>query len=62
VTYRVSATGEQYLVIAAGGHPKIIEERLGDFSLRFCTSLDQLMFEQAVGAGISIRRFNLLRS
>jgi glucose dehydrogenase len=28
VTYRVSATGKQYLVIAA--HPKITEEKLGD--------------------------------
>jgi len=27
---RVSATGKQYLVIAAGGHPKITEEKLGD--------------------------------
>jgi len=27
---RVSATGMQYLVIAAGGHPKITEEKLGD--------------------------------
>jgi len=24
------ATGKQYLVIAAGGHPKITEEKLGD--------------------------------
>jgi len=30
MTYRVSATGKQYLVIAAGGHPKITEEKLGD--------------------------------
>jgi len=28
--FRVSATGKQYLVIAAGGHPKITEEKLGD--------------------------------
>jgi glucose dehydrogenase len=30
LTYGVSATGKQYLVIAAGGHPKITEEKLGD--------------------------------
>jgi len=30
MTYRLSATGKQYLVIAAGGHPKITEEKLGD--------------------------------
>ena len=30
MTYRVSATGKQYVVIAAGGHPKITEEKLGD--------------------------------
>jgi len=62
MTYRVSATGKQYLVIAAGGHPKITEEKLGDSLSAFATSLDQLMFEQAPGAGISIRRFNLLGS
>jgi quinoprotein glucose dehydrogenase len=30
MTYRISAAGKQYLVIAAGGHPKITEEKLGD--------------------------------
>jgi quinoprotein glucose dehydrogenase len=30
MTYRVDASGKQYLVIAAGGHPKITEEKLGD--------------------------------
>ena len=35
MTYRVSATGKQYLVIAAGGHPKITEEKLGDSLVAF---------------------------
>jgi len=30
MTYRVAAADKQYLVIAAGGHPKITEEKLGD--------------------------------
>jgi quinoprotein glucose dehydrogenase len=34
ITY-VSSTGKQYLVIAAGGHPKISEEELGDALLAF---------------------------
>jgi quinoprotein glucose dehydrogenase len=35
MTYRVSPTGKQYLVIAAGGHPKITEEKLGDSLVAF---------------------------
>jgi quinoprotein glucose dehydrogenase len=35
MTYRVSAAGKQYLVIAAGGHPKITEEKLGDSLVAF---------------------------
>ena len=35
MTYRVSASGKQYLVIAAGGHPKITEEKLGDSLVAF---------------------------
>jgi quinoprotein glucose dehydrogenase len=30
ITYRLSSNGKQYLVIAAGGHPKLTEEKLGD--------------------------------
>jgi len=35
MTYRLSAGGKQYLVIAAGGHPKITEEKLGDYLVAF---------------------------
>lgn len=35
MTYRVSASGKQYVVIAAGGHPKITEEKLGDSLVAF---------------------------
>jgi quinoprotein glucose dehydrogenase len=35
MTYRVSATSKQFLVIAAGGHPKITEEKLGDSLVAF---------------------------
>jgi len=35
MTYRLSASGKQYLVIAAGGHPKITEEKLGDSLVAF---------------------------
>ena len=35
MTYRTSATGKQYVVIAAGGHPKITEEKLGDSLVAF---------------------------
>ena len=35
MTYRVSASGKQYVVIAAGGHPKITEEKLGDTLVAF---------------------------
>ena len=35
MTYRVSSTGKQYLVIAAGGHPKITEEKLADSLVAF---------------------------
>jgi quinoprotein glucose dehydrogenase len=35
ITYRVSSAGKQYLVIAAGGHPKIPEEPLGDALVAF---------------------------
>jgi glucose dehydrogenase len=30
MTYLVEQNGRQYLVIGAGGHPKITEESLGD--------------------------------
>jgi quinoprotein glucose dehydrogenase len=35
MTYRLGATGKQYLVIAAGGHPKITEESLSDALVAF---------------------------
>ena len=35
MTYRVEQNGKQYLVIAAGGHPKITEESLGDELVAF---------------------------
>jgi glucose dehydrogenase len=35
MTYRLSANGKQYLVIAAGGHPKLTEEKLGDTLVAF---------------------------
>jgi quinoprotein glucose dehydrogenase len=35
MTYTVGANGKQYLVIAAGGHPKITEESLGDSLVAF---------------------------
>jgi quinoprotein glucose dehydrogenase len=35
MTYRLSANGKQYIVIAAGGHPKITEESLGDALVAF---------------------------
>lgn len=35
MTYRLASTGKQYLVIAAGGHPKITEESLGDSLVAF---------------------------
>jgi quinoprotein glucose dehydrogenase len=35
MTYRLAANGKQYLVIAAGGHPKITEESLGDALVAF---------------------------
>ena len=35
MTYRLGGTGKQYLVIAAGGHPKITEEELGDSLVAF---------------------------
>src|SRR5580658_4832278 len=35
MTYRVGPAGKQYLVIAAGGHPKIPEEPMGDALLAF---------------------------
>jgi quinoprotein glucose dehydrogenase len=35
MTYRLAANGKQYLVIAAGGHPKITEEKLGDSLVAF---------------------------
>jgi quinoprotein glucose dehydrogenase len=35
MTYRVGATGKQYVVIAAGGHPKIPEEKQGDALVAF---------------------------
>ena len=35
MTYTLGANGKQYLVIAAGGHPKITEESLGDSLVAF---------------------------
>jgi quinoprotein glucose dehydrogenase len=35
MTYRLSANGKQYVVIAAGGHPKINEESLSDALVAF---------------------------
>ena len=35
MTYRLSTTSKQYVVIAAGGHPKITEEKLGDSLVAF---------------------------
>jgi quinoprotein glucose dehydrogenase len=35
MTYRIGRTGKQYLVIAAGGHPKITEESLNDALVAF---------------------------
>jgi len=35
MTYRLVGSGKQYLVIAAGGHPKITEEKLGDALIAF---------------------------
>jgi len=35
MTYRLASSGKQYLVVAAGGHPKITEEKLGDALVAF---------------------------
>jgi quinoprotein glucose dehydrogenase len=35
MTYRLATNGKQYLVIAAGGHPKIREEKLSDALVAF---------------------------
>jgi quinoprotein glucose dehydrogenase len=35
MTYRLGVGGKQYLVIAAGGHPKITEELLSDALVAF---------------------------
>jgi quinoprotein glucose dehydrogenase len=35
MTYRLGSNGKQYLVIAAGGHPKITEESLSDALIAF---------------------------
>jgi quinoprotein glucose dehydrogenase len=35
MTYRLGSNGNQYLVIAAGGHPKITEESLSDALMAF---------------------------
>jgi quinoprotein glucose dehydrogenase len=35
MTFRLASSGKQYLVIAAGGHPKITEEKLGDALVAF---------------------------
>jgi quinoprotein glucose dehydrogenase len=35
MTYSLGSTGKQYLVIAAGGHPRISEEALGDALIAF---------------------------
>jgi len=35
MTYQLGPNGKQYVVIAAGGHPKITEEPLGDALVAF---------------------------
>jgi quinoprotein glucose dehydrogenase len=35
MTYRLGANGKQYVVVAAGGHPKITEESLSDALVAF---------------------------
>jgi len=35
MTYRLANSRKQYLVVAAGGHPKITEEKLGDALVAF---------------------------
>ncbi len=35
MTYRLGRNGKQYLVVAAGGHPKITEEKLSDAVVAF---------------------------
>jgi glucose dehydrogenase len=35
MTYRLTSSGKQYVVVAAGGHPKITEEKLGDALVAF---------------------------
>jgi quinoprotein glucose dehydrogenase len=35
MTYKVTATGKQYVVVAAGGHAKISEEQVGDTLVAF---------------------------
>jgi glucose dehydrogenase len=35
MTYQLNSKGKQYLVIAAGGHAKITEEKLGDALVAF---------------------------
>ena len=35
MTYRLGANGKQYVVIAAGGHAKITEEKPGDALVAF---------------------------
>jgi len=35
MTYRLHVDGKQYVVIAAGGHPKITEESLSDALVAF---------------------------
>jgi quinoprotein glucose dehydrogenase len=38
MTYKLSASGKQYVLIAAGGHAKVSEERLGDTLVAFALS------------------------
>ena len=35
MTYQLTSSGKQYLVIAAGGHPKISEEKQSDALVAF---------------------------
>jgi quinoprotein glucose dehydrogenase len=35
MTYKLTPTGKQFVVIAAGGHPKIAEEHAGDALVAF---------------------------
>ena len=63
MTYRLGANGKEYVVIAAGGHPKIAEESLSDRSSPSPTLTDANAWtyqasgeEQPVQVTLSARR------